>query len=152
MCRQEFNGRVLTQEKFSVITGRKHRVVTGLLVLVFGVFNIGLPIVVASCPMARDTQSPPCFACPDPYGDGTLSFAPVIDYSCCRTVLLAERNTTEFVAVKAFVSDVKMMISLLSERDQVYSQPHSFISFLLLSDPSPPWSADIPVFTSSLLI
>jgi len=132
---------------------RTYRVVTTLVVIVFGVFNIGLPIVVASCPMAEGSQSPVCSACPETSGPDVVRFSSVIDYSCCQTIILADRNTTEFVAAKTVPSaDVRIVACALSEDRFSHSSLLSSVSRVATSGPSPPGALDIPIFTSSLLL
>ena len=160
MCR--FNYIMLAHESrrsVHVLSGssmkneRTYRVVTAFLVAVFGVFNVGLPIVVASCPMTEGTRSSVCSACPDASGPDVARLSSVNDYSCCQTVILAERNTTEFIAAKTVMSAHVMLIAcVLSEKHHSYSISLSSVPIAAVADSSPPGALDIPIFTSSLLI
>ena len=65
-----------------------------VLIFAFGLFNIGLPVVLYLCPLMTATQS----SCPMSH-DGNaheLSFQNQ-NPSCCGKVIVAERNTTPFV-------------------------------------------------------
>jgi len=131
----------------------KHRVVTIFLALVFGVFNIGVPVVLASCPMADFSASPVCSECSDPSAASAEVLVNVSGMSCCATVIVADRNTTEFVQTKDAVKDnVKSQVVHFSAAI-THPSIHSLVvvSFSRVTS-SPPRQEDISVFTSSLRI
>ena len=129
----------------------KYRFVAFALVVVFGVFNIGIPIIIASCPMAAMMQGNTCGMCSDQDDPGTSTITTERNTSCCATTIAAERNTNEFVQGKSGLPDLaKLLLVVLTE--------HVPVSILLSPvcvvrvSPSPPAVVDIPIITSSLLI
>jgi hypothetical protein len=130
---------------------KKYRTVALLLVLVFSVFNIGIPIITATCPMAKMKQGVVCPACDDRTATADRVTTEQ-NRSCCATSVVAERNTAEFlqsnnatnplihfVVVHLFLLPIEMPIDL------------SF-SFTFCSSSPPSRCEDIPIFVSSLLI
>ena len=71
-----------------------YRTVAICLAAVFAVFAAGLPVIVASCPMAKVADRS-CCACSET--SSVPAYAPWRDASCCATVIAADRNTTEFL-------------------------------------------------------
>jgi hypothetical protein len=127
----------------------KYRSVIVSLVLIFSLFNIGLPIVIASCPMLK--YGAPMACCRGDEAPNSVSLTTYNDASCCNTVIVAGRNTNEFVPAKgsAQVQDLQSVllpISFFGVRNP------SFVSCIYLASSSPPTVVDIPIFTSSLLI
>ena len=125
-----------------------YRTVTFTLLALFLVFNVGLPIVLASCPMMQEKHT--TSTCCEQKNDRFQAIKSSKDYSCCKTVIAAERNTTEFVQGKDCLVHVDYsLITLL----HLTSLSKDFSQLLLTSvcNTSPP-SEDIPIFTSSLLI
>ena len=130
----------------------KYRVVAAIVASVFLVFNVGLPIVVASCPMTTTNSVKPagCSMCPPASNATSQRLARVINTSCCSTVIAADKNGTEFVRVNygsyepiKFVATTvtPLQIESLSYHASVFREDHPL--FLPI---------DIPIFTSSLLI
>lgn len=129
----------------------KYRISALLLVLVFSLFNIGLPIVVASCPMNENTNAAVCGSCTEQTSDVKGNLTSAKNTSCCATVIAAEKNSTEFVHVKIVLNEFSK--SLVTSYTPV-NRPIDYAHDPLISDQgsSPPRSIDIPIFTSSLLI
>lgn len=125
----------------------KYRTGAALVAALFLLFNVGLPIVVASCPMS-DTLTPACGMCNENSAAQTITLAK--NTSCCATVVAADKNSTEFVQLKAAVGEPGTLImarpALFDPRDLLTGCVSGFIAF------SPPLFTDIPIFTSSLLI
>jgi hypothetical protein len=128
----------------------KNRIIGILLAGVFALFNIGLPIVVASCPMMKFENSRSCMMCNDDQSAG-VKLTRAIDRSCCATVFAADRNKTEFLqATKNLQESSQYLLTVVSD----------IVSAFAIRDPqavnaataSPPRSADIPILVSSLLI
>ena len=128
----------------------KYRLSALVLALLFCVFNVGLPIVLDSCPMAQSERGSLCTLCHETTGfEGITS---IKNRSCCNTVIAAERNTQEFVKAKN-VLDKADRSSLFISSLQFILPPsglHSTICNSLSS--SPPVFQDIITITSSLLI
>ena len=123
-----------------------------MLAAVFGVFNVGIPLVIASCPMAKYTSSPMCVDCLDDAVPSGLQLTNERNTSCCLTVFAADKNTNAFVQARGVVHDSDKSFAI---------QSYAVITPLLLNivvektptvSPSPPSRDDIPVFNSSLLI
>lgn len=129
----------------------KYRIAAYLLAFVFGVFSVGLPIVVASCPMPKLEGYAQCFMCDDGSAPGSAKLTNSIDRSCCITRYAADRNTTEFLQVH-HASEVLCGIEAapVVVLDLRASETHS--AFVATTDTSPPFSHDIPILVSSLLI
>ena len=122
------------------------------LAILFIVFSVGLPIVVASCPMVQNSQRPTCSQCLPDDGGGASSFTKYADRSCCATVFAAGRNTTEYMRsgsdqVRALSAVVLPLPAVFSIADQAPAQ-QSIIDHY----PVVPLREDIPLFISSLLI
>lgn len=125
-----------------------------LILGVVGLFflsTVGVPIVVAACPMmANGSFSAAC--CADREQPGTLKLRPVTDYSCCKTVLVAEWNTTQYVQVERDLPS--------PEKNVVVGSGTFLANFVLAGIPlvphvaanPPPRILDIPIFCFSLLI
>jgi hypothetical protein len=130
-----------------MINRKKYRIVAWTLVTVFFVFNVGIPIVLAACPMIQEEKPLACCA------QEPQSRIPEIklnaDYSCCNTKIASERNTTEFLQGKDnsfFQYFITPLLQSIPTTNLEYIQ-HSF-SFLY----SPPHQVDLPILHSSLLI
>jgi len=130
----------------------KYRTLALSLATVFMLFNVGLPIIVAACPMEKLSGGIACFGCIDASEPLSESVSRFSDRSCCETVVAAGRNTTEFVQAK---SSVETTVKWFVVAEPWFSLPVSVlqppVSLKQIHSPSPP-SEDIPVFTSSFLI
>ena len=131
-----------------MIKSSKYRVVAAIVAGVFLVFNVGIPIVLASCPMV--TASAACGMCPPVSNATPEKIVSVIHTSCCSAVIAADKNSTEFVGVSHVTYEpikfiaatvAPLQIESLSYHASVFREDHPL--FLPI---------DIPIFTSSLLI
>lgn len=116
------------------------------LILTFGLFNVGLPVVLYLCPMMSSTRS----ACPmanetAANGSALLNQAP----NCCGKVIIAERNTTPFVKVQQLQQEKILSLAVLT----IDFQKQTTFRFDQTAVESPPLS-DSPLFllNSVLLI
>ncbi len=73
---------------------------TTLFLITFSLFNVGLPVVISLCPMMME-QGVPCCSSGSTGGAGSVLTAQT--GKCCASSILAERNTTPFVAVAKFL-------------------------------------------------
>ena len=65
------------------------------LILAFGLFNVGLPVVLYLCPMMSQS------GCPMSHDSGNRGLSLVNQSpSCCGKVVVAERNTNPFVKIQ----------------------------------------------------
>ncbi len=129
----------------------KYRIIGLTLVGIFAVFNIGVPIVVASCPMMKYADSKVCVMCNDGIAPGNVRFTNTIDKSCCATKYIAERNKTEFLQTNSHSLESQQTHLILDS----FVAPHAVISssrFVFHLQTSAPRSTDIPILISSLLI
>jgi hypothetical protein len=118
---------------------------------VFTVFSIGIPVVLASCPMMRSAKRGAC--CPIQNDTHKTILKKYQDYSCCKTVIAAERNRTEFLQTDNNGATIKLHHSGLAILPAILSIGFTHRTTLLLTDVhSPPLIEDIPIFNSSLLI
>ncbi|MBM2840286.1 MAG: hypothetical protein HW412_814 [Bacteroidetes bacterium] len=124
-----------------------------LLAAMFAVFNIGIPVVVATCPMAKALPGGSCIVCYEETNFGSSSITTARNTSCCTTVIAAERSTNEFVQAKSSMSDLSKLLQLVVLPANVLPVPvpQSPVYTVDISS-SPPAFVDIPIFTSSLLI
>jgi hypothetical protein len=124
-----------------------------LLAAMFAIFNIGIPVVIAACPMAKEMQGRRCIVCYDETNFGSTSITTARNTSCCTTVIAAERSTNEFVQARSSLSDLSKLLQLIVLPANVLPvpMPQSPVSTVDVSS-SPPAFVDIPIFTSSLLI
>lgn len=123
-----------------------------MLTVVFALFNVGLPVVVASCPMPKAEGSALCAMCYDDLPAGSVSVTTERNASCCATKFAADRNTTEFLQAQSLVEKAKPAV--------VQNAVHPLLLPEAAFRPLPsrcacdasPHARDIPIFNSSLLI
>ncbi|HUI63608.1 MAG TPA: hypothetical protein VL126_02110 [Bacteroidota bacterium] len=127
------------------------RVASVLLALVFFVFNVGVPVIVDSCPMPKSARSACCPLCQASavHGKGSA----VGSIPCCTSTIAAEKNSTEFLQVQKLQVLTEKFVSLSPapygalQRLAAGGRP-----LYLMYEPSPPLSVDLPILYSSLLI
>lgn len=129
----------------------KYRVVAPTLAALFAVFNIGIPVVIASCPMAAMMQGSTCPMCDDRDSPATSKVSTEQNTSCCATTIVAERNTNEFVQGKASAQESVSQAVLVSNPFAI-SYDLSTLPTIASISSSPPLVVDIPILASSLLI
>jgi hypothetical protein len=128
----------------------KHRMIALFLTATFVLSNVGLPIILSSCPMiGKMTQH--CPMCTDHAKAPARQLTSTGRNTCCRTVIAAERNKTEFIGTQDARSQLTALtcilpilhpIELSETRDQFFER--DLFRFHL--------SRDIPTLTSSFLI
>ncbi len=128
-----------------------YRIAAYLLALVFGVFSVGLPIVVASCPMPKLEGYAQCFMCDDGGTTGSAKFTNSIDRSCCITRYAADRNTTEFLQAH-HSSEIARGVFVIPVVKLDLGVHEAHVPFVHVTDTSPPFTQDLPILLSSLLI
>lgn len=125
-------------------------------VLVFGLaglftlFNVGIPVIVASCPMTPAEGQVSCNACVVPSGNHVDSLLPRTDTSCCTTVFAAAPADVSFLKISVTPIDAESMLApmmMLSIGDHV--SLHQMTRIVLGHRRA---SSDLPVLFSSLLI
>lgn len=130
----------------------KYRLFAIILVCVFCVFNIGVPIVVASCPM-MDNMTIQKNCCPPLTTTSQENFKGTKDYSCCQTIIAADRNTTEYTQTNDLVNRVVKFLQVIPSpiisTELTIKNNELFITSLFFSVRH---LQDIPIFTSSLLL
>jgi hypothetical protein len=120
-----------------------------MLASLFLVFNVGLPILIDSCPMPKPVGSMMCPLC---HGDGEEGSGEVVKGKpCCSPIIAAEGNTSEFLRIQKSVCDPLAGPSIVFQTGPI---PVSFSlsSQVSASTPSQFAPDDIPVIHSSLLI
>ena len=111
----------------------------------FLLFNVGLPILVDSCPMPKPVGSMMCPLC---HGESAGAGGEVVrGKPCCSPSIAAERNTNEFISIQKIVS-VPVACTII----QPVALLHAFVSQAPRPRPSEFAPDDIPVIYSSLLI
>ena len=131
----------------------KHQIVALFVAGIFGLFNIGIPVVIASCPMAEYGPAPMCAECAGEIGSNAERLTSLEDTSCCATVIVADGNTNEFLQSRAALSHVES-VDIISVLPSMVETSKGYSSLITLDNhsPSPPRFEDIPIFNSSLLI
>jgi hypothetical protein len=129
----------------------KYRIIALALVAVFGTFNVGIPVVIASCSMGGMMQGGSCPMCADRQNPTTETFTTDQSKVCCTTTIVAEPNTNEFVQAKASLSDLSKPLLVVLTVDVLVPVLQSPVHVIRVSS-SPPTVLDIPILTSSLLI
>lgn len=129
----------------------KYRIAAYSLAITFCLFNVGLPVIVYSCPMVKQVNGSTCMMCADQLHSNTITFSKTTDRSCCATVIAAARNTTEFLQVKSTVSDLSFSHLIVIQPVTLQIPKVSFNAITLFYSP-PLCSEDIPLQISSLLI
>ena len=130
-----------------------YRTFSVTLAAIFFIFNIGLPLIVASCPMAKNPGQAMCSMCPNPTNSSSPRLTSLKNTSCCVTVIAANRNTNEFVRTSNPVSDVSKIELVVMYQNNVEPVNNSSTAFLVNDySSSPPLTRDIPVLISSFLI
>lgn len=127
-----------------------YRVSALILALVFCLFNVGLPIVIAACPMMGKLSTVPS-CCAHKQNDTPAIGGAALTKNCCTTVFAADRNHTEFIGERH--ADGPCFNAITASCCPI-TLPASGLAVITLGQytaPSPP-SHDIPIFTSSLLI
>jgi hypothetical protein len=91
------------------------------------------------------------------YPETTTGNLPAItsqhDFSCCKTVIAADRNNTEYIQTQKDETTQLINFSII---DIFYNSniplPTTYSKINPIDTHSPPLAEDIPIFTSSLLI
>lgn len=125
---------------------RTYRVFSLVLCVFFALSTIGVPVVVASCPMKMHSTQPCCAR------DNSLQhekISSLVDRSCCRTIIAGERNTTEFIRLQHAAASALAAVPAVTIAVVAPVEPLVDFAARRLATPPP---VDIPVFTSSLLI
>ncbi len=124
-------------------------IVRGAFASLFLVFNVGLPIVIDTCPMPKPVGSMLCPFCHEEGGkDGRETLS---GKSCCSPVIAAERNSNEFLTVQKILGDLPAGVPAVLPSCMTCG---SFACDSQTFAPAPSQFApdDIPVIHSSLLI
>ncbi len=133
-----------------MINSFKYRSVTVLLAGIFIVFSIGIPVVLASCPMMKASVRGAC--CPTQPMKDLPIFKTQRDYSCCNTVIAADRNKTEFLQTQNVgLPQILNYSTAISYVPDIFEST-TFSKLILNDTHSPPSIEDIPIFNSSLII
>lgn len=126
-----------------------------ILAIVFCLFNVGLPIVISACPMMKaGSSNASCCITTEKLSEQTVAISR--NTSCCRTILAADRNTTEFLQSNTPICQILKVESLpfIVTSDVSAGVRLQILPVNLRSGTNIPLvpDDDIPVFISSLLI
>ena len=81
---------------------------------IFVLFNVGLPVVIASCPMMDSAKMMKASCCVDSRtANSTQTIGIQKNSSCCKTTLAATRNTNEFINVSSNLGSPQISVGLL---------------------------------------
>jgi hypothetical protein len=115
----------------------------------FLVFNVGLPILIDTCPMPRPVGSMMCPLCHDEGGKPGIEV--VRGKPCCAPSLVAERNMNEFLTAQKTLSTHNVLPSVPIPAG-VAQASITCLSQTFAPVPSQFAPDDIPVRYASLLI
>ena len=128
-----------------------------VLAVLFCLFNIGLPIVVSACPMMKNGKAQgSCCVMKETLAKNTVSLSR--NSSCCRTVVAANRNTTEFLQSSnqndhlLKIESLKLVAVISSDLTASVLVTQHIVSDRILGKLFHPLDDDIPILISSLLI
>ena len=130
---------------------RKYKVIALVLTLAFCLSNVGLPIVLASCPMFGNARH--CPMCPEKSAPASAKLSGIQNTSCCKTIIAGERNKTEFVQSqdqKKNLTELTLIAPLIQSVNIGISQSSRQLIAEVFALPQ--FSRDISIFNSSLLI
>jgi hypothetical protein len=132
----------------------KYRIIALTLAIIFAAFNIGLPIVIASCPMMEMTRGVACCEMNSDDAAGVVKITNTVDRSCCETSYAADRNKTEFLQEQLRRGETTKLFSASLPLEVFQSAIHPDMSgqSAITQALSPHRSVDIPILVSSLLI
>ena len=136
---------------------RTYRTSALILALVFCLFNVGLPIVISACPMMRSGSARgSCCIMNEKPAKPTLAVSR--SSSCCRTVVAANRNTTEFLQSNNHdyhllkIETLKIAVITSDQITSGVALHYTSSSTRCAGTLAHPPDDDIPILTSSLLI
>lgn len=134
-----------------MMNAKQYLPVSIALALVFAVFNIGLPVVMASCPMMAVNRVGDC--CQLPSSGGGVQLSKYSSSTCCKVTIAAERNRNEFLQsiLPLRGLDTKAPVVILPASLQLGTQFPAELSVHSFGDPLY-LPEDIPILISSLLI
>jgi hypothetical protein len=134
---------------------KRYRLLSTVLALLFCAFTVGVPVVLASCPMMADgAAGARASCCADASGGDQQSLRAFKNTSCCETKIAAPRNTQEFLQAAADHG----CLSVLAAFAMVVAPPVTLedrVSVAVRAAlESPPSSVpvDLPILHSALLI
>ena len=136
----------------NVLRKLPYRTTSLALAMIFTLFSVGLPIVVAACPMTKGGMTTQ-ICCDMGTSAKSQMISSMRNYSCCKTIVAAERNTTEFIGnqgLYGLVAKAAGMYSILIARPVLPSS--TFVISSASPNGSPPSRGNILIFVSSLLI
>ena len=130
----------------------KYKIGAFVLAGIFCLFDIGIPIVIASCPMMKEMAANNS-CCPNQENTKRSNLTSQKNFTCCTTIVAAERNRTEFVPVCDAVKNICTVdvLNFTSPGNEVLYVT-SFNLIVHQTSSPPPVVEDIPIFTSSLRI
>jgi hypothetical protein len=126
-----------------------YRAMAASLILVFGTFNVGIPIVKYLCPF-MSAKNPACPMMAEHSSGPAFTFAMPL---CCGSYIIAERNTTPYLHAEKYEAPSTIITNILMATDFVDLQPKSS-DHVVPVNASPPLAEHIPLFVlhSTLLI
>lgn len=125
--------------------------VLGLAAL-FALFNIGIPVVVAACPMAPVAATGSCQACTTTAPDNQPSIVRQIDTSCCATVIAAPPAEVAFIKGAAVAGGAESaLVSVCTIASVDLLMTGAMASVIPHSREAVP-SSDLTILLSSLLL
>ncbi len=126
-----------------------HKAIAALLILVFGTFTVGIPVVKYLCPF-MSSANPVCPMATEHTNGPAFTFEKP---SCCGSYIIAERSTTPYLHVEKYNTPSTDIVNHF-----IASDFHPFqaivINTVVPANTSPPPGEEIPLFVlnSALLI
>ena len=127
--------------------------ISSFMVLVFTVFNAGIPVMVSLCPM-MSMENSDC-EMNHPAAKDVLSFTSEIP-DCCTSHIVAERNTIPYLSVEKFKVSRPLPLDqvALPANDTYLAHGQSSLTESSFVSPSPPFSetVSLSILNSTFLI
>jgi len=128
----------------------KYRSIALVFAVIFIVFNVGIPVVISSCPMMKESVRPSC--CPQQSDFRNPVVNKYNNYSCCKTIISPGKNRIEYIPTNVDIN-LKIVKYTISSSLEFSTNNYTDVAKRSLSNThSPPSFRDIPIITSSLLI
>jgi hypothetical protein len=136
-----------------MLSNRPYSLLSALLGCLFCIFTVGIPVVLASCPMMHLTgQTRSC--CPEQADRSRPMLTAYKNTSCCTTIVVATRSTQEYVQSEsslAKAAGVQFIAGALVSAALIPDAVSASSGLTLAASP-PLHRPLLPIFNASLLI
>lgn len=121
-------------------------------IIIFTVFNSGLPVVLHYCKMMHSFSSEQCTMChKDDTQRGEQKFSQIIE-RCCISFIVVQANKNNFIKNQPKENLLNFNQLLLLTPNFCNIKTNNFTKFYLKTVPFTQFETNIPIFNSTLLI